>query len=450
MNEMHEALKRARTAAQRSGRPHVVARAEPLDTADLLQVFAAAETARLPRFAALRPALGHIRIGIGLAGPPIEACVTGCSAADVRSLWTEADLDPISREQLAVVGGLAFEPRASQARDPEWREFGDGRLALPALSLIECGGQAWLIRAAQVRANDDPEQIARALERLHARAVQTPQARKRAPLLHGPPPEGLGDRYARAAAEVIGAIRGGAARKVVIADVEKLETEGVLPARPVLERLAQMHPGCLVFAQGLGDVTFLGATPELMVGLQEGHVRASALAGTAPRGDRALLESRKDLDEHAFVVEAITGTLRSCCSEVEVPAQPVLIETGNVMHLHTPITAVAQRGTHLLDLVEALHPTPAVAGTPRPAALELIRKHEPFDRGWYAGPIGWVNARGEGEMYVALRCGLVQPGEVRLYAGAGLVAASDPQREAAETRLKLGALRAPLEAACAQ
>jgi salicylate biosynthesis isochorismate synthase/menaquinone-specific isochorismate synthase len=205
----------------------------------------------------------------------------------------------------------------------------------------------------------------------------------------------------------------------------------------------------MVFAQGLGDTTFLGASPERMVALSGERVRASALAGTAALGCD-LRGSAKDRAEHAFVVEAIAETLRATCDDVEVPAQPSLLSTGRFAHLQTELTGRARLGLDVLELVARLHPTPAVAGTPRGAALDLIRKHEAFDRGWYAGPIGWVDARGSGEFHVALRCGLLRPGELRVFAGAGLVAASDPLREAAETRLKLGALREPLEAACAR
>jgi salicylate biosynthesis isochorismate synthase len=185
-----------------------------------------------------------------------------------------------------------------------------------------------------------------------------------------------------------------------------------------------------------------------MVALSAGRVCASALAGTAAIGCD-LRASAKDRAEHAFVVDAIAETLRATCDDVEIPAEPGLLATGRFAHLQTELTARARPGLELLELVAALHPTPAVAGTPRGAALELIRKHEPFDRGWYAGPIGWVGAEG-GEFHVALRCGLLRPGELRVFAGAGLVAASDPVSEARETRLKLGALREPLEAACAR
>ncbi len=425
----------------------IVARAGPVPQGDPLELFATAEALGLPRYAALCPAGGSVRVAIG-AADAVVAADTGATLADALRAWTpRLDADGTG-DALALVGGVAFEPRPAQTRDRAWRRFGSGRLTLPAIALLRDATGMRRVDAVRVDAATSPAAAARAHAALLAR-VSVQACPGAPPALRAPDARGLGERYARVAREVIDAIRGGAARKVVIADVETLEIDGQLPARGLLERLALRHPGCLSFAIGIGDTTFVGATPERMVSLCGGRVRADALAGTASRDSDDLERSDKEQAEHAFVVEAIAEALRARCRDVEVPARPQRLETGDVAHLHTPITATAVPGTRVLDLVEALHPTPAVAGTPRPAALELIRKHEAFDRGWYAGAVGHVDLRGEGEFHVALRCGLLRPGELRLYAGAGLVAASDPVREAAETRLKLGALRQAVEGACA-
>ena len=424
---------------------YVARRVELPAACDPLELWARAEERGEPRFAALCARSGTTLVGVGeaevLRADDSEAGIARLAGA-ARALLERVEAEPGA--DLRLLGGFAFEPCA--ARDPAWRAFGAGRLALPEWTLVADSGGTRLTWTARRQPGESAEQLELRMRERRERLLSAARALPDPPRLLAPP-DGLSARYACAARELIDAIRSGAARKVVLADAESLQVEGPLPSALALRALRAAHPDCLVFAQGLGDATFLGATPELMVALDAGRVRASALAGTAAAGQE-LLASAKDRAEHAFVVEAIAAALRATCDEVEVPTEPGLRTTGRFAHLQTELTARARPGLELLDLVGRLHPTPAVAGTPRGAALELIRKHERFDRGWYAGPIGWLGADGGGEFHVALRCGLLRPGELRIFAGAGLMAASDPAAEAAETRLKLGALREPLEAAC--
>jgi isochorismate synthase len=233
--------------------------------------------------------------------------------------------------------------------------------------------------------------------------------------------------------------------------MERVPLSGQLRAVGVLGHLLRVHSSCLTFAFGLGGSTFLGATPEQLVRRVGHDVVASAVAGTAARGEspRKLQDSPKERAEHRMVVEALEAALREVCAELTVPERPSLLETGTVQHLRTVLRGRLSRRSHVLDLVARLHPTPAVCGTPRDRALELISKHEKFDRGWYAGLQGWFDPRGQGEFFVALRSGLIGPTEVSLFAGSGLVRDSDPDREAAETSLKLSSLQEALEANCA-
>ena len=180
-------------------------------------------------------------------------------------------------------------------------------------------------------------------------------------------------------------------------------------------------------------------------------MRADALAGSTARGSTpdedhalgtALLADPKELQEHAFVVRALREALAPDCLALTLPAEPTLVRMPNVQHLHTPVDGVLRRDACILDLVERLHPTPAVGGVPQGTILERIRACEEFDRGWYAGPVGWVDARGGGDFAIAIRSALMTslaagPSGVRLYAGCGIVAASDPEAEYRELRLKL-------------
>lgn len=224
------------------------------------------------------------------------------------------------------------------------------------------------------------------------------------------------------------------------------------PLRPleVLRQLRQAHPDCYVFAvTNDRHQTFLGASPECLVRRQGNRAISDALAGSAPRGKtfadddilaRQLLDSVKDRREHDMVVATIARRLRSLKLVPEVAVAPSLMQLPAIQHLHTPIAACVPTSLHLLDLVAALHPTPAVAGSPVSAAEEYIRACESFERGLYAAPIGWVDSNGNGEMAVAIRSGLLSDCRARLYAGAGIVRGSDPDKELHEIHLKLQAL----------
>ena len=221
--------------------------------------------------------------------------------------------------------------------------------------------------------------------------------------------------------------------KVVLARAVEVEADAPFDPRAVLARLRATQPGCVVY----GDGRFVGASPELLVRKQGRAVTSRPLAGTAsPENGEALLHSVKDRHEHRVVVDAVAAALAACCTGVRVEGpHPLVLES--VAHLATSITARSEVDTDVMRLVAGLHPTPAVAGTPRAAALAAIRAIEPVGRDRYAGPCGWVDAAGDGEFVVALRGGLLDGPRATLHAGAGIVAGSDPDAEWAETQAKL-------------
>lgn len=244
-------------------------------------------------------------------------------------------------------------------------------------------------------------------------------------------------------------IRRGEMRKVVLARIIELTAERQLDPRLLAGRLRAVDPDAYTFAAPTDEGVLVGASPELLVSRRGREVRSNPLAGSAPRSgdpqeDRAnadaLLGSAKDREEHAIVVDAVAETLQPFCTDLTWDPEPVLRETPNVWHLSTRFRGVLREPPPTaLDLVAALHPTPAVAGEPREAALETIAELEPFDRGRYAGPVGWVDAEGDGEWAIALRCAELLGDRAILYAGAGIVADSDPARELAETDRKFRA-----------
>lgn len=258
------------------------------------------------------------------------------------------------------------------------------------------------------------------------------------------------ERYREAVRSALAEIAQGRYRKVVLARSRVLTGSEAFHPLGVLNRLRQRFPGCYAFSIGNGaGAAFIGASPERLVRVVSGRFHTEAVAGSAPRGTtasedaalaRALLASDKDRREHQLVLDSIGRRLADLGIVLEHAAQPRLLGLANVQHLHTPVSAVLPPDVHLLDLVQRLHPTPAVGGTPREEALDAIRRLEDFPRGLYAGPLGWCNWRGEGEFLVALRSALVEGSTARAYAGAGIVAGSDPGKEFAETELKFEAL----------
>jgi menaquinone-specific isochorismate synthase len=239
-------------------------------------------------------------------------------------------------------------------------------------------------------------------------------------------------------------------RKVVLARARRLTTTEEFHPLGVLNHLRQHYPACYAFsiANGRGQ-SFIGAIPERLVRVAGGRMHTEALAGSAPRGSsasedaafaRGLLQSEKDQREHRLVRESIARRVADLGLKLEHADQPRVLGLANVQHLHLPISATLPAGVHILDLVERLHPTPAVGGTPREPAVVAIARLEPFARGLYAGPHGWVDHRGGGEFFVGIRSALVDGRTATVYAGAGIVAGSSPEKEFAETELKFKAL----------
>jgi menaquinone-specific isochorismate synthase len=262
-----------------------------------------------------------------------------------------------------------------------------------------------------------------------------------------------GPRWEQAVAEAVAAIRAGCLRKVVLARDVFATAEGPIDARVLLRRLAGRYPDCFTFAcDGM-----VGATPELLIRQTGRQVSALVLAGTTPRGgdpaeDQALgaelLASAKNTEEHAYAVASMREALQPLCDELDSQPRPALIKLPNLQHLGTWVRGtLAADGTprSALGLAAAVHPTAAVCGTPTGVALELIRELEHMDRERYAGPVGWVDADGNGEWGIALRCAQVSGRTARLFAGCGIVAGSDPAAELAEAGTKFRPMQFAIE-----
>ena len=258
------------------------------------------------------------------------------------------------------------------------------------------------------------------------------------------------DGYAALVADAVTAMGapGATLRKVVLSRPVSVRLDGALPLSTVLRRLRAGEPNCTIFSMPVPDGSFFGASPELLVARHGGRVSCFPLAGTVPRGDTArsdadaqrdLARSAKNRAEHRYVVDEIAAALSPFCTELSVPDEPSLVAFRSVAHLGTRIEGALADDTGVLALVERLHPTPAVGGTPRAEALAFISAHEAGARGFWAGPVGWAGANGDGEWMIGIRSARLDGNgsSVTLRAGSGIVPGSDPAAEAFETNVKL-------------
>jgi isochorismate synthase len=377
------------------------------------------------------------RAGAGLSTGAPAATVTLPAAtlpdAALERLFDGFDvLDPQPGAPPAVVvGAIPFDTR------------GDAVMHVPRRAVRrDPGGPTWDL---EVRSPGDPAAPSASSERLLGQPAPNPafsgvQLR----------PEPSAEAYAHAVADAVARIRGGELRKVVLARTVVVSAGRMLDARQVLRRLRAVEPDCFAFAIALGSGRMLvGASPEMLVSRRGRTVRANPLAGSAPRfGDpdedaasaARLSASAKDREEHAIVVDAVASVLGPFCDHLTWDREPVLLATANVWHLSTRFEGTLREpAVHALALACALHPTPAVCGDPTDVAMGMIGALEPVPRGHYAGAVGWMDAAGDGEWAIALRCAELRDDTARLYAGAGIVAASDPDAEVDETERKFRA-----------
>jgi menaquinone-specific isochorismate synthase len=367
----------------------------------------------------------------------------------LRSVFDAADVD--DRVRVRGSGPVAFGTFTFDASS-------DGSvLIVPRVVLGRDGrGQAWLTSVSSVSRGDDPPIPPRSWGGFPP--PHTPLGGDKSPQgpfgpLRWKDGSLPGPRWEQAVAEAVAAIKAGGVHKVVLARDVFATAAAPIDARPLLQRLAGRYSNCFTFAcDGM-----IGATPELLVRRAGLQVSALVLGGTLPRGadpagdlalGEELLASAKNHEEHAYAVVSIREALEPLCEALDVDERPALLKFPNLQHLGTRVHGtLAGGGTpkSALALAAAVHPPAAVCGTPTGAALELIRDLEHMDRERYAGPVGWVDAEGNGEWGIAIRCAQLSGRTARLFAGCGIVAASEPAAELAETLVKLQPMRGALE-----
>jgi menaquinone-specific isochorismate synthase len=369
-----------------------------------------------------------LRRGEGMVGWGVAAEVRTSGTtrfADADKWWTETTSRAVVRDEVEEPGtGLVCFGTFAFADDP-----GESVLVVPEIVVGRRGGVAWLTTIGRGSIATPP-----------VRSVEPADAPADVVFADGALD---GERWMGVVADAVSRINCGELEKVVLARDLIATSDAPIDVRWPLRRLSEQYPMCWTFhIDGL-----FGATPEMLVRRERGLVTSRVLAGTIRRtGDdgrdialaATLARSSKDLEEHEYAVRSVAEALEPHCSSMNVPEAPFVLHLPNVMHLATDVAGVVHDAATVssLELAASLHPSAAVGGTPTSVAVDLIAEIEGMDRGRYAGPAGWMDADGDGEWAIALRSAEVQGSTVRLFAGCGIVADSDPEAELAEAQAK--------------
>lgn len=349
-------------------------------------------------------------------------------------------------------GGFSFDPAGCASAD--WSSLPPALLVLPEISVQRLDGAVWLTAILDLTQGTESglaaleSRLGTLVECSMPQGISGADDGSSAEIVEHSESWGPAE-FESAVAEASAAIGRGELDKVVLARNLRLEKRSAYDPALVFSAMREAFPSCFCFAVGTPELTFAGASPELLVRRSGPLAATVALAGSARRSadpavddhlGEGLLRSTKDRAEHDIVVQRIRRELEPLSVWVEFDDEPSLAQISNIQHLATPIRAQIADSRSVLSLVEQLHPTPAVGGEPSTEALSAIERIERMDRGWYAGPVGWMDFTGDGEFCVALRSALLRDRTATLFAGAGIVADSVPSSELAETELKLGAL----------
>lgn len=346
---------------------------------------------------------------------------------------------------LLLMGGSTFDPNKQKGKT--WKNFPDAGFGLPQFILTQNNTGTWLTINELVHPNDHSEQKAQDvlshLDTLLNRSRNTNKEHTQGMELAIQ--ETSPELWLEAVREMANEIKLGKMEKVVLA--RDLHVEGSKDFSPtaVLKNLNAQQTDSFIFAFERNETCFLGATPERLIKKDQQMLYTTCLAGSIARGKTPtedaelgefLLNDKKNLQEHQFVVDMITSAMNKVCHKIEVPDQPTLYKVRDIQHLYTPIIGHTYEEASLFNIIKDLHPTPALGGVPRHYALEKIRELEPQDRGWYASPIGWIDQKGNGEFAVAIRSGVIEGNHATLFAGCGIVGDSNPVSEYEETKIK--------------
>ena len=355
-----------------------------------------------------------------------------------------------SKSSIHLLGGFSF---FDHSDNELWKSYGPASFTLPKWHVVKDGQLSLITSTVKVLPTNSVEDIFSSLSQQFESLDLVLEGDEFDGEINDPQPfeeiaseENEKSNWLNKIETAVDLIKEGSFKKIVLARKLHIRSKQDISDTSLLNQLRQQYPDCYSFLIGFDDKSsFIGATPERLAGFKRTHILTEGLAGSISRGrtasedaylEHSLLNSKKDLNEHAFVVDAIEATLSPFAKNIEHPSIPGIKKLSNVQHLFTPMTAYISETASRTEVLKNLHPTPAVGGFPKEKAVPFINKLENFDRGWYAGPIGWINASGEGEFAVAIRSGLIKKREAHFFAGCGIVENSNPLKEWEETKLK--------------
>ena len=367
---------------------------------------------------------------------------------EVEKKW-KAITDKISNEDLEVqpvlFGGFTFDPE--NAVEGEWTNFPQSYFAIATHQLTIQNDNAYVtINYISKNPISNQEMASLRKERdslIQASKLEEVRTYLKPVITNFTEPHK--EAYLKSIEQVTSLIKNNEANKVVIARSLALNFNESITSSQILTHVSNEQPESYLFGLERNDLFFYGASPERLVKVENGLAYSSCVAGSIKRGSTAseddlfgiqLLTDHKNLGEHAYVVDMISSIFEKNCRKVKMPNGPQLLKIRDIQHLYTPIEGELSSDATILQLVKELHPTPALGGVPRREAMEVIRRYEPMNRGLYAAPIGWLDAKGNGEFAVAIRSASIVNKKAYLYAGGGIVADSKPQSEYEETLVK--------------
>ncbi|GEL77918.1 isochorismate synthase [Tenuibacillus multivorans] len=340
-----------------------------------------------------------------------------------------------------LFGGFSFN---ENIKGEKWANFKPGQMVLPKMMLTVNHDSYYMTYNVQLSQETDLDLLVSELEGWHDKVQETKEYDANTHSLQSLNSLDYGE-WEKLINEAVETIKRGDLGKVVLARELNAKFNQDINISVVLKRLELQQSDSYIFIFDQGDETFISATPERLVRVQGRDLLSTCLAGTTGRGQIEseddllawqLLNDEKNLNEHDYVVRMIKDAIEPLSETVDIPEKPVIYPLRALQHLYTPVTATLKSTTSIFDLIERLHPTPALGGEPRDKAIKYIEEEEPFERGWYAAPIGWIDHEGNGEFAVAIRSGLIQHDQATLFAGCGIVADSVPDAEFEETKLK--------------
>lgn len=344
---------------------------------------------------------------------------------------------------LVAAGGMSFDPLRKPAK--LWENYPTSQLTIPEYLILKNETDYYLTINQYVNPDEDIETTLTEINDLKAVLLENELTINQVNQHVIAKKEIRKQQWLSSVEEAVATIKRNEANKIVLAREIRIKLNESANIALILQNLLDNQANSYIFAFEHGTDCFIGASPERLIKVEKTALLSTCLAGTAPRGKTAaedkqladeLLMDDKNREEHDYVVQMITENIASVCDNIDMPVGPVILPLRNLQHLYTPISATLKPEYTVFDIIEKLHPTPALGGVPRTESLAFIREHEVLDRGWYGSPVGWLDSNQNSEFVVAIRSGLVQADEVSLFAGCGVMRDSNAEMEYEETNVK--------------